>query len=88
MDKASLTYEAALGRLEQIVGQLEGGEIGVDALTAAVKEGVELVTFCRRRLRTAQQEVERALQGLTENAQGGANGDVGEEGLEPPTSSV
>lgn len=48
-------------RLEEIVRKLEAGETSVDDLAAAVKEGVELVTWCRRKLKTAQEEVESAL---------------------------
>jgi len=62
--KEVLTYAKAMERLEQIVSRLESGETSVDELSAAVKEGVELVTWCRNKLRTAQQEVEAALAGL------------------------
>lgn len=64
MKKEVLTYAKAMERLEEIVSRLESGETSVDELSAAVKEGVELVTWCRKKLRTAQQEVEAALAGL------------------------
>ncbi len=39
----------------------------MDELAAAVKEGVELVQWCRNKLRTTQKEVETALTAM-ENA--------------------
>jgi len=62
--KDSMTYAKAIARLEEIVRQLEEGETSVDELAAAVKEGVSLVTWCRQKLRTAQEEVEAALSDL------------------------
>lgn len=116
MKKEALTYAQAIDRLEAIVRELEGGETSVDELGDAVKEGVRLVQWCRRQLKTAQDEVEAALNALdnptaespargpsrkgatkasTPTPPSGATlfasevGDmVGEEGLEPPTSSV
>ncbi|NUQ69245.1 MAG: exodeoxyribonuclease VII small subunit [Chthonomonadales bacterium] len=111
MRKETLTYARAIGRLEEIVQALETGTTTIDELAGAVKEGVELVTWCRRKLRAAEVEVETALKALDQpdEARGGAatparSGEipearganlfenpsdaVGEEGLEPPTSSV
>lgn len=67
MAQKQLTYEAAMARLEEIVGLLERGDLGVDQMTAIVKEGVELVNLCRARLTTVQTDVAAALSRLDEN---------------------
>lgn len=64
MKKDTMTYAKAIARLEEIVQKLETGETSVDELGAAVKEGVELVRWCRQKLRTTEQEVEKALSQL------------------------
>lgn len=64
MKKDEMTYAQALARLDEIVKRLETGDVNVDELSASVKEGVRLVTWCRKKLRTTQEEVEAALKGL------------------------
>ena len=64
MKKDDMTYARALERLDEIVKRLESGDVNVDELSAAVKEGVRLVSWCRKKLRTTQEEVEAALKGL------------------------
>jgi exodeoxyribonuclease VII small subunit len=70
--KDEMTYAQAMARLEAIVKRLESGEISVDELSASVKEGVRLVTWCRKKLRMTQEDVETALKGL-ETPDGEAN---------------
>lgn len=69
MKKDTMTYAKAIARLEEIVQKLETGETSVDELGAAVKEGVELVRWCRQKLRTTEQEVEKALSQLEKDAE-------------------
>jgi exodeoxyribonuclease VII small subunit len=64
MAKAELTYGKAFARLQEIVAEIEDGEIDVDALTASVKEATELVAFCRSRLTTTQREIAQALEAV------------------------
>jgi exodeoxyribonuclease VII small subunit len=69
MAKAELTYNKAFARLQEIVAEIEGGEIDVDALTASVKEATQLVAFCRSRLTTTQREIAQALEEVEAAAQ-------------------
>lgn len=68
MKKDEMTYAQAMARLEEIVKRLETGEVSVDELAGAVKEGVRLVEWCRKKLRTAEADVETALKGLDSDA--------------------
>jgi exodeoxyribonuclease VII small subunit len=51
-------------RLEAILAQLEEGSASVDTLSELVKEAAELVAYCREKLRTTEEEVQKAFEGL------------------------
>ena len=57
-----LTFETALGELEKLVAQMEGGDLTLEASLAAHKRGLELARFCQERLQSAEQQV-RMLEG-------------------------
>jgi exodeoxyribonuclease VII small subunit len=61
MSKNKLTYTSAITKLEEIVKEIESGEIDVDLLTERVKKASELIRFCKDRLRGTQKEVEETL---------------------------
>jgi exodeoxyribonuclease VII small subunit len=44
------TYESALGRVEQIIRRLDGGEAGLRETLDLVREGRTLIEFCAREL--------------------------------------
>ncbi len=45
-----LTYESALGRVEQVIRRLDGGEAGLRETLELVGEGRTLIEFCAREL--------------------------------------
>ena len=53
----SMTFEAAMARLEEIVRLLESGNAPLDVSLALYEEGVALVRLCTSRLDNAQQRV-------------------------------
>ncbi len=63
MGKTKLTYDDAMDRLTAIVAEIEGGELSISALTAKVKEAMELVRFCRSQLNEVQEEIEQIFDG-------------------------
>lgn len=58
-----VSFEAALGRLEEIVTRLERGEITLDESLSAFKEGSGLVRFCMERLSQAEATVQELIKG-------------------------
>jgi len=52
-----LNFEKALGRLEQIVRQLESGNVPLDELMKLYEEGEELIRFCNDKLSSAKAKV-------------------------------
>jgi exodeoxyribonuclease VII small subunit len=58
------TYSQAMERLEAILSQLEEGTTTVDALTDLVQEAAALVKQCRAKLRSTEEAVQGAFEGV------------------------
>jgi exodeoxyribonuclease VII small subunit len=58
------TYKQAFQRIEQIVADIEGNDPDVDKLTHLVKEGLELLKYCKQHLRTTEEDLKSALDDL------------------------
>lgn len=58
-DIETLSFEAALKRLEEIVRRLESGEASLDEAIALYGEGDRLKGQCEARLAAAQAKIER-----------------------------
>lgn len=65
-DKAKTSFEASLHRLEEIVEQLEQGDVSLDDSLKMYEEGVVLSKACLKKLG----EVELKLKRLGKNAEG------------------
>ncbi|MCC6133788.1 MAG: exodeoxyribonuclease VII small subunit [Candidatus Contendobacter sp.] len=59
---APIAFEAALAELEQMVGQLEQGELPLDEALQRFEQGVALTRTCQTALRQAEQKVEQLLE--------------------------
>ena len=55
---AATTYEAALEELEQLVAQLDAGQLPLDQLLSRYQRGAELLAFCRARLAAVEQQIQ------------------------------
>ena len=65
MPKQTKSFESALKRLEEIVTDMEIGEISLDDSIKALEEGNDLVKFCLDKL----DEVEKKVQKLNNENQ-------------------
>ena len=50
-------YESAVAELESIVGEMESGQLPLEASLAAYKRGAVLLHYCRQQLSEAEQQV-------------------------------
>ncbi len=57
-EKAPEKFEELLGRLEQIVADMENAELPLEKLLESYEEGMRLVKVCGERLADAEQKVE------------------------------
>lgn len=55
------TFESALLKLEDIIRELESGEIDLDKSLDKYKEATSLVNFCSDKLKNAQETVNKIL---------------------------
>jgi exodeoxyribonuclease VII small subunit len=53
----TLSFEAALAELEQVVANMETGKLSLEQSLLAYQRGAELLQVCRVRLADAQQQV-------------------------------
>jgi exodeoxyribonuclease VII small subunit len=80
------SFESALQRLEQIVGEMEGDRLPLEELLGRYEEGTRLVKVCQERIGSAEKRIEL----IAKNASGAA--DLGEfdptTAVEPVTASL
>lgn len=57
-DPADKRFEAALEELEQLVEQLESGELSLEDSLSAFEKGVGLVRFCNQKLTEVEKKIE------------------------------
>ena len=55
-------FEATLAELEKLVGQMEAGELPLEAALGNFERGVQLTRECQQELQKAQQKVEILMQ--------------------------
>lgn len=60
---SGMTFEQALGELEQIVQDLERGQLDLDAAIQAYERGTLLKTHCDGKLKEAQLRVDKITVG-------------------------
>ena len=64
MSKEELSYDKAFEELQQIVRDMEEGEIGVNELSVKVKRASELIKVCKTKLSSTEEDVSKILKGL------------------------
>ena len=68
-------FESALSELENIVSQMEAGQLPLEQALAAYKRGSELLQYCHKSLTEAEQQVRI----LTENNTLQTNSDLNQD---------
>lgn len=63
MKKEIKSFEEALSRLDEIVADMEKGNLTLDSSLEAFSEGISLIRFCNEKLDSAEQRVKILLAG-------------------------
>jgi exodeoxyribonuclease VII small subunit len=58
------TYTEAFDELQNIVSEIEQGEISVDELSEKVKRAALLIKICKQKLTSTEEDVDRILREL------------------------
>ena len=61
-----IKYTEAFEELQQIVADIEDGEISVDELSVKVKRASELINVCKTKLSSTEEDVNQILKELEE----------------------
>jgi exodeoxyribonuclease VII small subunit len=80
---ASANFEQAMKRLEEIVEQMESGDLLLEDLILRYEEGMKLVKLCQERLASAEERIEI----ITRNSAGKAVVKEFEAAATPPAAS-
>lgn len=64
-------FESALTELENIVAQMESGQLPLEETLSAYKRGAELLQYCQNALANAQQQVLLLENGVLNKFQSG-----------------
>ncbi len=59
-----MTYQDAYNELQEIVSEIEAGEIGIDEISHKVKRASELIEVCKAKLFQTEQDVDQILKNL------------------------
>ena len=62
-------YTEAFKELQEIVTEIEQGEISVDELSEKVKRASLLISLCKNKLATTEEDVDQLLQELNSTSQ-------------------
>ncbi len=60
-EKKSADFEKSLGRLEELVGEMEGGELSLEEMIKHFEEGSTLVGLCTEKLNEVEQKIEKLV---------------------------
>jgi exodeoxyribonuclease VII small subunit len=60
-EKKSVDFEQSLGRLEELVGEMEGGELSLEQMIGHFEEGSKLVDLCTKKLNEVEQKIEKLV---------------------------
>jgi len=61
-------YTTAFIELQEIVNEIEKGEINVDELSQKVKRATELIKICKKKLTATEEDVKSILKELEEES--------------------
>ena len=60
-NEKTLTFEAAMAKLEQIVEKLEEGDVPLEEAITFYKEGMELSKLCHDKLKTVEEQLTQII---------------------------
>ena len=78
-EQSEKNFETALEDLEQVVEQLESGDLALEDSLAAFEKGVGLAKFCNQKLNDVEKKVELLIKDKEGKLQLKAFGDLAED---------
>ena len=66
MNKEKLKYDDAMLELEELVREMEYGEISVDELAEKIKRSAFLIKYCKSKLKSTEEDVNEIIKDMEE----------------------
>ena len=66
MAKKDISYNEAVGEIEEILQQLENEELDIDNLSEKVKKVSSLLKLCKKKLHQTEDDVQKILDNMNE----------------------
>lgn len=85
-EESELSYSQATARLDEIIREIEEGEVDIDELSTRVKEAARLIRLCQDKIQAAKVDVEEIAEQLKHETEIGVQKDSVEE--QPEIDSV
>lgn len=64
MGKKEFSFNNAVNEIENILHNIESGNLDIDKLSVEVKRAAELIKECQRKLRTTEEEINSIFKDL------------------------
>ncbi|MDA3881736.1 MAG: exodeoxyribonuclease VII small subunit [Bacteroidales bacterium] len=64
MAEKKITYQESIQEIEEIISLIEAKEIDVDSLTENIKRAVFLISECKKKLQTSDDEIQKLLKSI------------------------
>lgn len=58
---SKLTYDEAKEELEAIVTSLNEDDVSIDSLTEKIKRASQLIEYCKKKLRSTEEEIKKHI---------------------------
>lgn len=62
-----MSYTDAVNELDQIVGKMQSPDCDIDLLAKYTTRALALLTHCKQKLRTTEEEVRQCLEAISES---------------------
>jgi len=66
MAKQTTNYQEAFDEIQEILEEIEGGNISIDELSEKVKRASTLMDICRRKLKSTEDDVQQILEKMNQ----------------------
>lgn len=73
MSKKIPSYSEAIAAIDEILQQIETGELDVDELAEKTRQASELLSLCKSKLFNTSREVEKVLKEMEQNKEEGTD---------------
>ncbi len=61
-----MSYTKAVQEIESIIEQIEEGKMDMDALSKAAKRALDLIKFCKVKLRSTESDIDKMLEDISD----------------------